>query len=191
MPDTPAGTESAESPNRVGTAAKERSSGRAKPSGRSTRPTRSPTTPDTLGEYFATWIERHPRSERTNATYEHRVSRVTDVEIEGVALERLADARTAPPPHPRPGRPHADERRSSHHRRRRHPPLPLGDGRGRDHRRSLRPQSVQGHPRSRQRSTGTEETPPDPRLQLRRDAPLREGRRSLRGAGPRPSPTPA
>jgi hypothetical protein len=45
------------------------------------------TTPDTLGEYFATWIERHPRSERTNATYEHRVSRVTDVEIEGTALK--------------------------------------------------------------------------------------------------------
>jgi integrase len=43
--------------------------------------------PDTLGEYFETWIERHPRSERTNATYEHRVSRVTDVEVEGVALE--------------------------------------------------------------------------------------------------------
>jgi hypothetical protein len=44
-------------------------------------------TPDTFGEYFATWIERHPRSERTNATYEHRVSRVTDVQIEGVALK--------------------------------------------------------------------------------------------------------
>jgi integrase len=44
-------------------------------------------TPDTLGEYFATWIERHPRSERTNATYEHRVSRVTEVEIEGIALK--------------------------------------------------------------------------------------------------------
>jgi hypothetical protein len=44
-------------------------------------------TPDTLAEYFATWIERHPRSERTNATYEHRVSRVTDVQIEGVALK--------------------------------------------------------------------------------------------------------
>ncbi len=43
--------------------------------------------PDTLGEYFATWIERHPRSERTNATYEHRVSRVTDVEIEGTPLK--------------------------------------------------------------------------------------------------------
>lgn len=39
-------------------------------------------TPDTFGEYFATWIERHPRSERTNATYEHRVSRVTDVQVE-------------------------------------------------------------------------------------------------------------
>jgi integrase len=43
--------------------------------------------PDTLGEYFATWIERHPRSERTNATYEHRIGRVLDVEIEGVALK--------------------------------------------------------------------------------------------------------
>lgn len=43
--------------------------------------------PDTLGEYFATWIERHPRSERTNATYEHRVSRVTNVEVEGIALK--------------------------------------------------------------------------------------------------------
>jgi integrase len=43
--------------------------------------------PDTLGEYFETWIERHPRSERTNATYEHRVSRVTDVEVEGMAFK--------------------------------------------------------------------------------------------------------
>jgi integrase len=45
------------------------------------------TTPDTLGEYFASWIERHPRAERTNATYEHRVSRVTNVEIEGTTLK--------------------------------------------------------------------------------------------------------
>ena len=43
--------------------------------------------PDTLGEYFATWIERHPRSERANATYEHRVSRMTDVVVEGIALK--------------------------------------------------------------------------------------------------------
>lgn len=43
--------------------------------------------PDTLGDYFATWIERHPRSERTNATNEHRISRVTEVEIEGVLLK--------------------------------------------------------------------------------------------------------
>lgn len=42
--------------------------------------------PDTLGEYFATWTERHPRSERTNSTNEHRISRVTDVDIEGVGL---------------------------------------------------------------------------------------------------------
>ena len=43
--------------------------------------------PDTLGEYFATWTERHPRSERTNATNEHRISRVTSVEVEGIALK--------------------------------------------------------------------------------------------------------
>ncbi|HEY6731738.1 MAG TPA: tyrosine-type recombinase/integrase [Solirubrobacterales bacterium] len=43
--------------------------------------------PDTLGDYFATWTERHPRSERTNATNEHRVSRVTEVEIEGIPLK--------------------------------------------------------------------------------------------------------
>lgn len=42
--------------------------------------------PDTLGAYFATWTDRHPRSERTNATNEHRISRVTDVEVEGIAL---------------------------------------------------------------------------------------------------------
>lgn len=43
--------------------------------------------PDTLGEYFATWTETHPRSERTNATNEHRISRVTDVVVEGTALK--------------------------------------------------------------------------------------------------------
>jgi len=43
--------------------------------------------PDALGDYFATWTERHPRSERTNATNEHRISRLTDVEVEGVALK--------------------------------------------------------------------------------------------------------
>ncbi len=43
--------------------------------------------PDTLGDYFATWTERHPRSERTNATNEHRISRVTEVEVEGIALK--------------------------------------------------------------------------------------------------------
>jgi hypothetical protein len=44
------------------------------------------TTPDTLGDYFATWTERHPRSERTNATNEHRIDRVLDVEVEGAPL---------------------------------------------------------------------------------------------------------
>jgi integrase len=43
--------------------------------------------PDTLGDYAATWTERHPRSERTNATNDHRISRVVDVEIEGIPLK--------------------------------------------------------------------------------------------------------
>lgn len=43
--------------------------------------------PDTLGDYFATWTERHPRSERTNATNEHRIGRLVDVEVEGIALK--------------------------------------------------------------------------------------------------------
>ena len=43
--------------------------------------------PDTLGAYFATWTERHPRSERTNATNEHRIGRLTDVEVEGIPLK--------------------------------------------------------------------------------------------------------
>lgn len=43
--------------------------------------------PEALGDYFATWTERHPRSERTNATNEHRISRLTDVEVEGMALK--------------------------------------------------------------------------------------------------------
>jgi integrase len=43
--------------------------------------------PDTLGAYFATWTERHPRSERTNATNEHRIGRLVDVEAEGTPLK--------------------------------------------------------------------------------------------------------
>jgi integrase len=44
--------------------------------------------PDTLGEYFATWTIRHPRSERTNATNEHRIGRVLEVEVEGIPLKQ-------------------------------------------------------------------------------------------------------
>jgi integrase len=44
--------------------------------------------PDTLGEYFATWPTHHPRSERTNETNEHRISRVLEVEIEGIPLKQ-------------------------------------------------------------------------------------------------------
>jgi integrase len=43
--------------------------------------------PDTLGAYFATWTERHPRSERTNATNEHRIGWLADVEVEGIPLK--------------------------------------------------------------------------------------------------------
>jgi integrase len=43
--------------------------------------------PDTLGAYFSTWTDRHPRSERTNATNEHRIGRLVDVEVEGIALK--------------------------------------------------------------------------------------------------------
>jgi integrase len=43
--------------------------------------------PQTVGEYFeGGWLDRHPRSERTNKTYSDRVSCVLEVEIEGVAL---------------------------------------------------------------------------------------------------------
>jgi integrase len=44
--------------------------------------------PDTLGEYFATWPTHHPRSERTNETNEHRISRVLEVEVEGIPLKQ-------------------------------------------------------------------------------------------------------
>jgi integrase len=56
---------------------------RAKPRGQLMRPTASPTvlTPS------ATWADRHPRSERTNATNEHRIGGVADVEIEGIPLK--------------------------------------------------------------------------------------------------------
>jgi hypothetical protein len=33
------------------------------------------------------WTERHPGSERTNATNNHRISRLTDVEVERIALK--------------------------------------------------------------------------------------------------------
>jgi integrase len=39
---------------------------------------------DTVGAYFATWTDRHPRADRTNATNDHRVGRVLDVEVDGI-----------------------------------------------------------------------------------------------------------
>jgi integrase len=41
---------------------------------------------DTVGAYAETWTSRHPRSDRTNATNEHRLSRVLDVKVEDRAL---------------------------------------------------------------------------------------------------------
>ncbi|MFN8160886.1 MAG: site-specific integrase [Solirubrobacterales bacterium] len=42
--------------------------------------------PDTLGDYFTIWPKRHPRSARTDATNEHRINRVLDVELDGIPL---------------------------------------------------------------------------------------------------------
>ena len=42
--------------------------------------------PQTLREYFPGWLERHPRSPRSNKTHRDRVSYVLEVEIEGRAL---------------------------------------------------------------------------------------------------------
>jgi hypothetical protein len=51
--------------------------------------------PDAVGAYLETWTSRHPRPERTSAKYEHRISRVLDVEVEGRPLAdwRLRDLR--------------------------------------------------------------------------------------------------
>lgn len=50
---------------------------------------------DTLGDYFKRWPQLHPRAARTQATNEHRITRVLAVELEGVRLEDwpLADLR--------------------------------------------------------------------------------------------------
>lgn len=45
-----------------------------------------PARADTIGGYFATWTDKHPRSERTDKTNEHRIERVLDVKVGGVAL---------------------------------------------------------------------------------------------------------
>jgi integrase len=43
--------------------------------------------PQTVGAFFdGGWLDRHPRSERTNKTYADRIGYVLDVKIEGLAL---------------------------------------------------------------------------------------------------------
>ena len=158
---------------------------------RSTRPTGSPIAPTPSATTSPPGPSATRRSERTNATNEHRICRVADVEVEGIALKDwpLRELR----------RRHAlalvDHMLTTEGRattgRGRHPPLPLGDGRGRDHRRSLRPQPVQGHPHPRQRPEGEEEAPPDPRLQLRGDARASPRRPVATRRWSGPSPTPA
>lgn len=46
-----------------------------------------PLVPSTVGGYAKEWTRRYPRSERTDATNNHRVSRVLDVKVEGRALQ--------------------------------------------------------------------------------------------------------
>jgi hypothetical protein len=40
----------------------------------------------TVGDYLPRWLEEHPRSDRTDHTNKHRVTRVLDVRLEGRAL---------------------------------------------------------------------------------------------------------
>lgn len=42
--------------------------------------------PRGVGEYFRSWVDRHPRSERTNKTNTDRISSVLDLAIEGLPL---------------------------------------------------------------------------------------------------------
>ncbi len=43
-------------------------------------------TPQTVGGYLPIWLREHPRSDRTDKTNAHRVTRVLDVELDGRAL---------------------------------------------------------------------------------------------------------
>jgi len=45
-----------------------------------------PPLPQKLGEYFALWLDHHPRSKRTNKTNSDRISYVLDIEVEGRPL---------------------------------------------------------------------------------------------------------
>lgn len=48
-----------------------------------------PEEPAKVGDYFEVWLERHPRSKRTNETNADRISRLFDLEIEGLPLRDL------------------------------------------------------------------------------------------------------
>lgn len=44
----------------------------------------------TVGDYFAGWLDRHPRTERTERSYRGRVRSVLDVEVDGMRLRHWA-----------------------------------------------------------------------------------------------------
>ena len=96
-------------------------------------------TPLTVGDYVATWTQRHPRSERTNVTKTAASRQMLDVELDGRRLRdwhfrelrrrhALALVATCSPP----GARHtgAPQRAA----------CAVGDDRGRDHRRGRRHQ---------------------------------------------------
>jgi hypothetical protein len=42
--------------------------------------------PETVGSYFATWLDRHPRQDRTAAGYEARIRSILPIKVEGLPL---------------------------------------------------------------------------------------------------------
>ena len=137
----------------------------------------------TLRDYFSDWTDRYPRSERTNATNHHRIGRVIDVEVEGLALGSWP----------------IDELRRRHavvlvdHMLRAQGRATTGaaailrslSAMAEDaiNRRSHGRQSVQGDQDPGQRPTRDEGAPPCPGLRLRGNAPLRAVGRPLRDDG--------
>ena len=132
--------------------------------------------PQKVGDYLQSWLDRHPRSERTNKTYRDRIGYVLDVQIEGRPLrEWLFDELRRRHVHDlldhllrEPG----SRRRGSARR----PARALGDGRGRDLRRRRAGQPLHGRPPARQRPEDPQAGPQGAGLELRPDARVRRRR---------------